>query len=201
MKKDWTGNKKSVYANLGASSHAEGERAELDYYATEPKALKLLLEIEHFNKNIWECACGENHLSDVLGDNDYNVKASDIVRRCDNMEVIDFLNSGIDSFDGDIITNPPYKYAQQFIEKALEIIPVGNRVAMFLKVQFLETKGRRELFRRDPPAKIYVSSNRLMCAKNGDFKGLIKSGGSAVAYSWFIWEKGFKGDPVIKWFN
>jgi len=25
--------------------------------------------------------------------------------------------------------------------------------------------------------------------------------GSAVAYAWYVWEKGFKGDTVVKWFN
>ena len=57
--KDWTGNKKSVFTSLGASSHAIEEREKHDYYATEPKALELLLELETFSNNVWECACGE----------------------------------------------------------------------------------------------------------------------------------------------
>ena len=24
---------------------------------------------------------------------------------------------------------------------------------------------------------------------------------SAIAYAWYVWEKGFTSDPVIKWFN
>lgn len=48
------------------------------------------------------------------------------------------------------------------------------------------------------PHTIHVSSSRLKCAMNGDFDG-IKS--SATAYAWFVWHKGFIGDPVIKWFN
>jgi hypothetical protein len=58
MTKDWNGNKKSVFTSLGASSHAQEERETHDYYATEPKALELLLELETFSNNIWECACG-----------------------------------------------------------------------------------------------------------------------------------------------
>lgn len=71
---------------------------------------------------------------------------------------------------------------------------------MFLKLQFMETKGRKQLFINNPPKVIYVSASRLLCAKNGDF---IKAGkeGSAVAYAWYVWEKGFKGDTVVKWFN
>lgn len=69
---------------------------------------------------------------------------------------------------------------------------------MFLKLQFLEGKQRKELFKKYPPKVVYVSSSRLICAKNGDFSEY-KS--SAVAYAWFVWEKGFKGDPIIKWIN
>ena len=55
---DWTGNSKSTFVTLGASSHSEGIREEDDFYATDPKAMELLLNEEQFNKNIWECACG-----------------------------------------------------------------------------------------------------------------------------------------------
>ena len=46
--RDWTGNHKSVYTTLGASNHVEHKRQEHDYYATEPKAVELLLEVEKF---------------------------------------------------------------------------------------------------------------------------------------------------------
>lgn len=132
----------SIYTQIGASNHSEGERQIEDYYATEPRAMQLLLDIEKFDKNVWECACGELHLSKVLEDAGYNVRSSDIINRADN-EVLDFLSDDITEWNGDIITNPPYKYAQQFIEKSLQIIPEGKRVAMFLKIQFLEGKKRK----------------------------------------------------------
>lgn len=90
------------------------------------------------------------------------------------------------------------KYAREFIEKALQRIPEGKKVAMFLKIQFLEGKARKKLFTKYPPKKIYVSSSRLLCAINGDFESIK---GSAVSYAWFVWEKGFKGTTQLKWFN
>lgn len=189
----------STFTIIGASNHSKGEREINDYYATEPKALELLLDLENFNSRVWECACGEHHLVNVLENRGYEVKASDIIDRIGNghTEVIDFLqfNGG---FNGDIITNPPYKHAKEFVEKALEIIPKGNKVAMFLKITFLESNSRKELFEKNPPKTIYIPSARLNCAKNGDFK---KYGNSAICYAWFIWEKGFKGEPVVRWFN
>ena len=50
-----------------------------------------------------------------------------------------------------------------------------------------------------PPKEILVSVRRLTCARNGDPKEFAK--GSATAYAWFVWEKGFTGKPEINWFN
>ncbi|MBQ6908544.1 MAG: class I SAM-dependent methyltransferase [Synergistaceae bacterium] len=198
--KDWTGNYHSIYTTLGASNHALSERAENDYYATEPRAVELLLEQEKFAPVIWECACGEGHISKVLEQAGYKVISTDLIYRGFGQdEPLDFLSEMADgSFDGDIITNPPYKYALGFLEQAIKVIKPKAKVAMFLKLTFLEGKKRREFFEKNPPKIVYVSSARLSCAKNGEFE---KYPSSAAAYAWFVWEKGFKGEPVIKWIN
>lgn len=204
--KDWTGNNNSIYMTLGASNHTEKEREGHDYYATEPKALELLLELESFSPYVWECACGEGHLSEVLTRNGYKVRSSDIIDRgYIGTEVVDFLKitkADIkNDVSRDIITNPPYKYAKEFVEHALDISMDSTKVAMFLKVQFLEGKARRALFEKYPPKRIWVASSRLLCAKNGKFKEMQDGGGSAVAYAWFVWEKGYTGKTTIGWFN
>lgn len=204
--KDWTGNSNSIYMTLGASNHTNEVREANDFYATEPKALELLLELEKFSPYVWECACGQGHLSEVLKNRGYKVKSSDLFNRgYEGTEIIDFLNvtkSDV-KYDvpRDIITNPPYKYAKEFVEHALDISMDSTKVAMFLKVQFLEGKARRKLFEKHPPKVIYVASSRLLCAKNGEFEKMRQGGGSAVAYAWFIWEKGYKGKTTIGWFN
>lgn len=189
MQKDWTGNGNSIFKALGASNHTESERQRHDYYATDPIAMEMLLTKTSFCNDIWECACGEKHLSKVLDKHGYNVRSSDIVNRCGNEEY-DFLSMENTKWNGDIITNPPYRYATEFVYKALEIIPTGNKVAMFLKLQFLEGKARRELFNIAPPCNVFVFSERMKCAMNGDFEKY--DHGSAVAYAWFVWVKGFK---------
>lgn len=194
-------NKQSIFKMLGASNHTEKERQKEDYYATDPIVVELLLDLETFNKDVWECACGERHLSNVLEKRGFNVRSSDIIKRCDNIEEYDFLGMENIEWKGDIITNPPYKYAKEFVYKALQIIPKGNKIAMFLRVQFLEGKERKQLFTNFPPTKVLVSSSRILCAKNAEFEKMKQGGGSAVAYAWFIWQKGYKGDTIIKWFN
>lgn len=197
--KDWIGNQKSIYTTLGASNHTDKERQQHDYYATEPKAMELLLTEESFHPVVWECACGEGHLSKVLEANGFEVISTDLIYLgFGDPEPLDFLKNTLENFEGDIITNPPYKYALEFVEQALNSVQPGRKVAMFLKLTFLEGQKRKDFFLHNPPKTIYVSSSRLMCAMNGEFE---KCSSRAVAYAWFVWEKGFKGDPVIKWIN
>lgn len=197
------GNKKyykTTYRMLGSSNHTEKTRQSEDYYATEPKAIELLLEKEQFSPVVWENAVGEGHLAEVLKQHGYKVKCSDIIDRgYPNTHILDFLNFNPNKeLDLDIITNPPYKYAKQFVEKALQCVSTGHKVAMFLKLQFLESKERKKFFEVAPPKFVYVASGRLICAMNGGFE---KYPSSAIAYAWFVWEKGYQGDPLIRWIN
>lgn len=197
--KDWTGNSRSAHAILGARNYAQNERETNDYYATEPKAAQLLMEVEQFSPYIWECACGEGHLAKEFEKAGYKVYATDIIDRGYGYQ-LDFLNSVAPPVTGfDIITNPPYSKAQEFVEHAIEISADGAKIAMFLKIQFLEGKARRKLFDRYPPKTIYVSSGRLRCAMNGDFERYAKS--NAICYAWYVWVKGYTDETVIKWIN
>lgn len=180
--KDWTGNASIINCK---KRRADAEMN--DYYATDPRAVEMLLELEKFSKSIWEPACGEGHISKVLEAHGYSVEATDLIDRGYGLGDQDFLNNPyFSSFDGDIITNPPYKYAKEFVEKALEIVKPGCKVAMFLKLTFLTSKGRKDLFIERPPQTVYVSSGRLECGKNGVFVGA-----GAVDYAWFVWKKGY----------
>lgn len=195
MTKDWVGNYNSIYKTIGASNHTSEEREVNDFYATEPKAGELLMKLEEFQHNILEPACGEGHLSEVFKKAGYNVQSADLIDRGYGAQMDFFL---IPNFTGDIITNPPYSIAEEFVRHALDIIPEGNKVVMFLKLTFLEGQKRKKLFIEYPPIRVWVTSSRLKCAKNGKFDDM---GSSAAAYAWYIWEKGYKGETIIKWFN
>ena len=148
--KDWTGNSRSMLCTVAPSNHSATDRAEHDYYATEPRAIELLLGLEKFSPRIWEPACGAGHMANVLAANGYEVKATDLIDRGFGTGGIDFL-AQTEKWDGDIITNPPYKFATEFVEKALELVADGAKVAMFLKLTFLEGKTRRAMFNSAPP--------------------------------------------------
>lgn len=201
---DWTGNKNSIYKTLGASNHTPKDREQDDYYATDPKAIDALIKSEKLNNRIWECACGAGHLSERLIEKGYFVYSSDIkdrgYKRLNALK--DFLKAERAPYDAkfDIVTNPPYKYAKEFVLKSLDLLPQGSKCCMFLKIQFLEGKTRyKELYSKFSPKTVHVFSERIICAKNADFEGVRAGGGSAVAYAWYIWQKGYKGETKIKW--
>ena len=180
---------KKIFACLGSSNHVNEKRQTEDFYATEPLAVQELLDVERFSHIVLEPCVGMGHIAEVLKHNGYEVKAQDIVDRdYPDTEIKDFLTQTENNCD--IITNPPYIFAKEFVEHALKISPAGTKIAMFLKLTFLESQSRKVLFQTEPFKTLYVFSQRRICAKNGDFQ---KYSSSAVAYGWYVWEKGWGG--------
>lgn len=182
------------------------ERDKYDYYATPPKAAQLLLNNERFDKNIWEICSGGNHIADVLNGNGYNVRCSDIIKRMTNTEVLDFLSDENNTpWAGDIISNPPYGLKDEngktyatavtFIEKAMSLIAVGHKVAMYLPLRFSFGRNKEDFFKEYPPKRIIQPSIVLSCALGGDFKNY-KNG--KELYVWFVFEKGYLGETETK---
>lgn len=145
--KDWNGNKNSVFKTLGASNHTDKERESLDYYATDPIAIDKLAAVYNIPHHVWECACGEGHLAKRLIELGHEVYATDIVDRGYGTQR-DFLwnIASVSPKEGKmcILTNPPYKYATDFILAAIDYLPYGAPAIMLLKTTALEGKGRWE---------------------------------------------------------
>lgn len=193
--KGWTGITRSTFATLGASSHAEHDREANDDYATDPKAAELLLEVEPNLCDIWEPACCAGHFAKVFERYGKLAAASELFDRGYGKPNVDFLRC-TRHHNGDIVTNPPFRYALEFVQQALELISERRKVCMFLRIQFLEGKARRKFFDEHPPQTVYVFTSRIKCAINGNFEA---TKGSAALYAWFVWEKGWKGETVVRW--
>lgn len=188
-------NRRIAFALLGSSNYSKTEREANDFYATDPQAMDALLAVEDFSMDVWEPACGMGHLAKVLTDRGYSVKATDLIDRGYGESGVDFLETP-DTWSGDIITNPPYKYAQEFAEQALRKVRSGGKVALLLKLLFLEGQKRRKLFDVALPARIHVFSKRLRCAKGANFD---TGNDGVICFAWFVWIKGFQGKPIIDW--
>ena len=193
---------KNIARLVGSSAHALTSRQPNDYYATDPSALQGLRTAMARDglalcKNVWEPACGEGNLSIFLISQGYEVFATDLIDYNGN-HTFDFLSEGDNiKWCGDILTNPPYKLAQKFVEQSLNRTYIGKQVFMLLRIQFLEGQARNRFFQENPPKYVYVHSSRIMIRKNNDQS--IK--GNSLCFAWFIWENGYKGETIVRWIS
>lgn len=200
MGKDWIGNKNSVFKTLGASNHTDKEREQHDFYATSPDAIDHLVKKVDLPHSILEPACGAGHLSVRLEELGHEVCSIDLVDRGYGLQR-DFFAMTEPPFEGDfaIVTNPPYKFALEFVKHSLELVHEGSLVCMFLKTTFLEGKKRyKELFTTTPPHRVLQFVERALCARNGNFD-TAKREGSAVSYAWFVFKRGYVGQTILDW--
>lgn len=181
-------------------------RADNDYYATNPEAVRLLLEKHSLpNGKILEPCVGGGNIVNALemyhkGNNEYTLL--DIVDRgYPNTVVQDFLKYEPEEKFDLIITNPPFSQAQEFIEHSLPMLADNGQLAMFLKIQFLEGVRRRELFERYPVKYIYVFTKRMGTWYNGHEYDPVtgKRLATTICHAWFIWEKGSTTEPIVRW--
>jgi len=183
----------SIYLTGSSEKRRETE----DFYPTPPYATIKLLEKEEFLGTIYEPACGDGAISKILKDKypTQKIYSTDLIDRGYGEKMdLDFLTHDFKDFKPDnIITNPPYKLAQEFIEKSLEL--ADFKVAMLLKLNFLEGQKRYQLFKSTPLKNVYIFSKRLSFDK-GNEKG---KGNGLLAYAWYVWEKDYVGSPMIDW--
>lgn len=163
---------------------ARGNRVEHDFYPTPEIATVKFLEREKFEGEIWEPACGNGAMSKVIERYGYDVKSTDLIDRGFGESGIDFLRSTYKTKN--IVTNPPFKLANKFVHHALT--HATSKVAMILRLNFLESKSRKKLFLDYPFSKLYVHVERVPFQSD-----------NAIAFAWFVWDYSFAGKPIIEW--
>jgi hypothetical protein len=179
--------------SIVGSSRLNGEREINDFYPTPSFCVDELLKREKFNGEIWECACGTGNISETLKSEGLQVYSSDLIDYGYGDDFFDFLQS--EKKTDNIITNPPFKDALEFVLKAKQ--SANKKIAFFLKTVFLESADRYEMFQdKEFPLKtVYQFSKRVSL-----YKGGVKMKNSGmVAYAWFVWDKDYKGNPNISW--
>lgn len=195
----------SKLTNRGGSISTGGaglhDRSVDDFYATPRKTVESFLNVFDLEGSILEPACGQGHISEVLKEYYPNneIISTDLIDRGYGEGGIDFLTHNFNRTFGTIITNPPFKYAKEFVTKGLEIS--DKYVIMLLKSQFLESKSRKDFLMNSPLKYVYVFSERQSTLKDGlelnPRTG--KKWSTTLMLCWFVWEKGYTGEPIIRW--
>jgi len=165
-----------------------------DFYPTPRWATYALIESETFKGGIWECACGDGAMSDVLAETGNPILSSDLYDRGYGEGGRDFLASKVQH--ANIITNPPFHSAEGFVARGLE--QAQSKFALLLRLAFLEGANRANtIFHTHPPSRVWVFSERITFYP----KGVVATGSGTTAYAWFVWDRDHSGATELAWFK
>jgi hypothetical protein len=170
-----------------------------DDFPTPPWATRGLIEHildkrELSTLTCLEPACGAGHMAKVLKEYFGAVTSADAYDYGYG-DVQDFLNSSFpcESFDW-VITNPPFRLAEEFVIRSLEIARRG--VAILARSVFLESVGRyRGIFRDAPPTAFAQFVERVPMVRGR----LDSKATTATGYAWLVWQKGQIISPRLMW--
>ncbi len=163
-----------------------------DFYPTPKWATYALIDNEKFSGDIWECACGDGAMVDVLASGGQRVHGSDLYDRGFGEVGVDFR--GTTRKATNIITNPPFNAAEEFVHTALN--SAERKFAFLLRLAFLEgAKRQNSIFSKAPPSKVWVFSERITFYP----KGVQRKGSGTTAYAWFVWDKDHVGSTELGW--
>lgn len=167
----------------------QGTRKSKDFYPTPTIATEYILSQVKFDGQVWEPSCGGGAISDILLKYGYDVKSTDLHDYGYGTPGVDFLKT-LDPCDN-IMTNPPFNIATKYAVHALNL--ARRKVVLLNKLSFLEGKERKQqLFSRKNLQEVHIFSYRLGF-DNKDGKG------GMLSFAWFVFDKEYQGDPIIKW--
>lgn len=180
----------------GTKQHALKERKD-DLYETPAIAVHKLATVERLPTCIWEPACGPGAIVRELRGLGHTVYATDLVdyaSRDQDEAGWDFLMQrqlpiGVQA----IVTNPPFKLAEQFAALALGLgTPL---VCMLLRLAFLESEARTGILEGGQLARVHVFRKRLPMMHRAGWQGPRAS--SAMAFAWFVWDRDHQGPTIL----
>jgi hypothetical protein len=165
-----------------------------DFFPTPRWATHALIDNEKFKGNIWESACGDGAMSEVLAETGCKIKSTDLYDRGYGEGGHDFLKATRTA--DNIVTNPPYNCAEGFVANGLDL--ANRKFALLLRLAFLEGANRANaIFAKRPPSRVWVFSERITFY----MKGATQAGSGTTAYAWFVWDKDAPSGTELKWFK
>jgi hypothetical protein len=165
-----------------------------DFFPTPAWATYALIDNEKLEGDIWESACGNGAMSNVLEHTGQRIISTDLFDRGFGEIGEDFLMARRRA--ANIVTNPPYNAAEGFVRSGLS--QSTKKFALLLRLAFLEGSNRANtIFAKAPPSRVWVFSERITFYPSG----AIQKGSGTTAYAWFVWDKDAPSSTELKWFK
>lgn len=172
------------------------ERHPEDFQPTPPEPTRAFLAAEIVRLRqfpvLWECAAGDGAMAREIAALGLPVVLSDLVDRGCGAVIRSFYDFKL-GLGPAIVTNPPFNECNwkngkaRWIRHALETLGV-EYMALLLSWNWPGAGGLKQLWKDHPPARVYLMRWKI------DFSG---QGSPPMLNAWFVWERGFKGDPRL----
>lgn len=176
-----------------AGSHSFADRGN-ELYETPRCAVEALLRVERLPHRVWEPACGKGAIVRVLRDHGHEVTASDLVDYGIGLDFVRDFFTELKAPTGcrAIISNPPYRFAAEFANHALDLMP---RVYLLLRLAFMELVRRTELLEHRGLARVHVFRNCLPLMHRASWTGPRAS--NSIAFAWYAFDRAHHGPTTI----
>lgn len=162
------------------TSASAADRSSTDFYPAPPEATYALANwMQLAGKTIWEPACGAGHMSRALEASGATVVSTELNGQGFGKEGVDYLDAELPDGVQCIVTNPPFKWSEQFIRRSFIH---GLPFAMLLKSQYWHSAKRRALFEQHRPRAV------LPLTWRPDFHFGSKGGSPTMECIWTVWD-------------
>jgi hypothetical protein len=180
-----------------AQRHPHAERGH-DLYETPAVAVEALLRVLTLPRGaIWEPACGRGAIANVLRAHGHHVICTDLMDYgADSTAIygVDFLKTTeLPAHVGCILTNPPFKLINKFIDHALHLCP---QVIILARLALLESERRSSVLEGRGLRRVLIFRKRLPMMHRDGWDG--RKANSGMAFAWFVWERRYRDHPIAQ---
>ncbi|MGN6486990.1 MAG: hypothetical protein ACTHLT_04110 [Devosia sp.] len=179
------------------------ERDPLDWYVEPPECSAALFRMEAFEGLVWDPACGLGRIVEQARVANLEAVGSDVVRRSEYCErKSDFLQRTFEPNFKNIVTNPPFGKAEEFVREAIRITPQGGKVAVILPLVWVSGfSSKRDWLPHSPLRTLYPISPRPSMPPGKVIEAGVKPGNGTKDFAWLVWEVGYTGQASVKFMN
>lgn len=179
------------------------ERDIHDWYVEPFECSRALFQTETFQGPIWDPACGFGRIVTQARSLGLEAYGSDIVSRSEFCEfTADFFDMGTVPTFTNIVTNPPFGRAEEFVRKSIELIPEGGKVGAILPIVWLAGfSSKRDWLPVSPLKKVYPISPRPSMPPGRVIAEGIRPGNGTKDFCWLVWQRGYTGQAEVEFLN
>lgn len=171
------------------------DREEHEHYVEPEWCSRRLFDIEKFDGEIWDPACGFGRIPQAAAAAGYKARGTDIVNRgypAPDAYAADFFKT--DSYGGNIVSNPPFDIFQAFAARALKL--ADRKVALIWLVPRLNAA---RWLAETPLARVWLLTPRPSMPPGHTITAGQKPGGGTQDFCWLVWEQGYRRKPELGW--